>query len=210
MPVFEDRSNRSRYSKDIKTPPREFPRGYQREPGSTTSTTMPDTLAEQVYRDKLAAMRYLPPEDQASFAESTGVGGDTRISSEGTLEMTPGTEEFAPGLPGEASKPEDEKPKPTPTKPNPTKPKKPKLVLSNQQMNPEDLIADLMAQIGFNPEEMEQTGTSRYNAVEESTPTLGIRGTPGDQWMGLLSALLEEKKRKEETTSMRSLGNGRY
>jgi hypothetical protein len=41
--------------------------------------------------------------------------------------------------------------------------------------------------------------------VDSEVPTLGIRGTPGDQWMGLLSALLEDKKKKEETTSMRSL-----
>jgi hypothetical protein len=112
---------------------------------------------------------------------------------------------IAASKPPEEAKPEEKpKEKPTPHK------KKPKLVLSNQQMNPAELIADLMAQMGFNPEEMEQTGRSRYNAAEASTPTLGIRGTPGDQWMGLLSALLEEKKRKEETTSMRSLGNGRY
>lgn len=129
-------------------------------------------------------------------------------SSQHPEEMGAGSDQMEAAIAAsetEASKPKDEKPKPTPTKP-----KKPKLVLSNQQMNPEDLIADLMAQMGFNPAEMEQTGTSRYNAVADTTPTLGIRGTPGDQWMGLLSALLEDKKRKEETTSMRSIGNGRY
>lgn len=130
-------------------------------------------------------------------------------SSQHPEEMGAGSDQMEAAI--AASKPPEEaKPEEKPPKPTPTKPKKPKLVLSNQQMNPAELIADLMAQMGFNPEEMEQTGRSRYNAVSADTPTLGIRGTPGDQWMGLLSALLEEKKRKEETTSMRSLGNGRY
>lgn len=191
MPVFADTPNRSRYGK---TPNKTY---------SDVRTMLPDTRQQEI--ERLREANPYPVDDEFTSREVEVEPGKSDGSEPTTSSGEFYDAVFAPGLPTSEAKPEEKPPKPTPTKP-----KKPKLVLSNQMMDPAELIADLMAQMGFNPEEMEQTGRSRYNAVSADTPTLGIRGTPGDQWMGLLSALLEEKKRKEETTSMRSLGNGRY
>jgi len=198
VPQFADllstkKPNTSRYNDDVIG----FPDIYQHEPGTVRSTTMPDNLARQVNIDLLERMAGLSKEDQASFAESTGVGGDTRINREGILEIVPGTEQFKLGSgPGPGPSPE-----PGPT-PGPVKPPAQKVRKKfSSQMAPEALIAALMSELGFSPEETSQTSTSRYNAAEEETPTLGIRGTPGDQWMGWLNALLEDKKRKESIMS---------
>jgi hypothetical protein len=86
--------------------------------------------------------------------------------------------------------------------PDPVKPPTQKVRKKfSSQMSPEALIAALMSELGFSPEETSQTSTSRYNPVDAGTPTLGIRGTPGDKWVGWLNAMLEDKKRKESIMS---------
>jgi hypothetical protein len=151
--------------------------------------------------------------DQQAAELIAALGGDAFISSAGVL--TTGTPEDLessqhPELMGAGSdqmeaaiaggQPPDT-PGPGPVKPFAQKVRK----KFSSQMAPEALIAALMSELAFSPEETSQTSTSRYNPVDAEVPTLGLRGTPGDQWMGLLSALLEEKKNKENTTSKRSL-----
>jgi hypothetical protein len=191
MPVFADTPNRSRYSKDIKAPPRTVwntsgGRGTNTGPYGTNVTptrTSADLGIDLGSTEETA--------DEQFVRIVTESGGDAFINDAGVVGMgTPedviASNEVSSKPEPEAAKPEKPKPKPIKTKPTPSK-----------MISSAGWIADLMAQMGFAPEETAEINTSRYPRQEAAVPELGLRGQPDDQWMGLLSALLEEKKRRE-------------
>lgn len=177
MPV-DSGVNYSRYGK---TPKKTY---------SDIRTMLPDTRQQEIAR--LREANPYPTDEYTSqeveVEPGPSDGSEPTTSSGEFYDAVFGQGEPTAKPEPEAEKPKPEKPKPKPIKTHPT---------PSKMISSAGWIADLMTQMGFAPEEAAETNTSRYPRQEAVVPELGLRGQSDDQWMGLLSALLEEKKRKE-------------